>query len=125
MTILARIRRVGLVIVVVMVGFNVVEYIIDARARARGHECIDATSQDGRYRAQSCVTGGNGSVEYYVGRLYDAHSGRLLARTDFESMDGGEPLFIPDGNGVFFRGGAEGAIHFPPSWRDKLRAVIP
>ncbi|POR50213.1 hypothetical protein B0G62_109121 [Paraburkholderia eburnea] len=87
-------------------------------------------SQSGLYRAESCVTGMNGNVVYYVGRLYDAHRGVLLARTDFDSMDGGLPEFMPDESAVIFRrgegnGSGTGFIDIPPNWLERLHAKIP
>jgi hypothetical protein len=111
---------------VVVAGFCTLQYILDARAHARAHGCIEATSKSGLYRAESCVTGMDGNLVFYVGKLYDAHSGKLLARTDFDSMDGGDPEFMPDESAIVFRGsGDSGEIHIPPDWRERLRARIP
>ncbi|WP_322068481.1 hypothetical protein [Paraburkholderia bannensis] len=119
-------KRLVIFIMVMVAGLSVLRYILDARARARGHECISVTSQSGIYRAQSCVTGMDGNVAFYVGKLYDAHSGKVLARTDFDSMDGGDPEFMPDESAILFRGSGEsGEIHIPPDWRERLKAKIP
>ncbi|WP_321843615.1 hypothetical protein [Paraburkholderia bannensis] len=117
-------------IVVMVAGLSVLQYICDMRARVRAHECISVTSQSGIYRAQSCVTNMDGNVAFYVGKLYDAHSGKVLARTDFDSMDGGLPEFLPDESAVIFRrgegdGSGTGFIDIPPDWRARLKAKIP
>lgn len=130
MRILSRVRRIGVDVVVVIVGFNVVQYIVDAHAGTTASECNSVISQSGLYRVESCVTGGNGDIDDFVGRLYDAHSGKLLARTDFDSMDGGRPEFMPDESAVIFRrgegnGSGSGTIDIPPNWRDRLRAILP
>ncbi|POR50215.1 hypothetical protein B0G62_109123 [Paraburkholderia eburnea] len=119
-------RRAVFVVAVIVAGFSVFQYIQGARARAKAHECVAVTSQSGRYRAQSCVTGMDGNVFFYVGRLYDAYSGEMLARTDFDSMDGGDPEFMPDESAILFRGsGDSGEIHIPPNWLERLHAKIP
>ncbi|NIF54129.1 hypothetical protein [Burkholderia sp. Ax-1724] len=74
------------------------------------------------------MTDSNGAVDFFVGKLYDARSGKLLARVDFESMDGGMPWFMPDDSAVGFQGariGDTGALSIPPNWRDRLRAIFP
>jgi hypothetical protein len=114
------------VIAAVVAGLGLFQYFLNARARAKAHECVAVTSQSGRYRAQACVIGMDGNVFFYVGRLYDAHSGEVLARTDFDSMDGGAPEFMPDESAILFRGsGDSGEIHIPPNPLDRLRAKIP
>jgi hypothetical protein len=111
---------------VAVTGFNMIDYILDARARVFADECIDVASPSGLYRARSCVKRVDGNVFFYVGKLYDAHSGKLLARTDFDSMDGGDPEFMPDESAIVFRGsGDSGEIHIPPDWQERLRARIP
>ncbi|WP_322052774.1 hypothetical protein [Paraburkholderia bannensis] len=113
-------------ILLMLAVLSVLRYVCDARARARAHDCISVTSHSGFYRAQSCVTGMDGNVAFYVGKLYDAHSGKVLARTDFDSMDGGDPEFMPDESAILFRGSGEsGEIHIPPDWRERLKAKIP
>ncbi|WP_027820037.1 hypothetical protein [Paraburkholderia bannensis] len=119
-------KRFVIFIVVMVAGLSVLQYVCDASARARAHECIAVTSHSGLYRAQSCVTGMDGNVAFYVGKLYDAHSGKVFARTDFDSMDGGDPEFTPDESAILFRGSGEsGEIHIPPDWRERLKARIP
>ncbi|WP_321880831.1 hypothetical protein [Paraburkholderia bannensis] len=72
------------------------------------------------------MTNIDGNVAFYVGKLYDAHSGKALAQTDFDSMDGGDPEFMPDESAILFRGSGEsGEIHIPPDWRARLKAKIP
>ncbi|WP_321954294.1 hypothetical protein [Paraburkholderia bannensis] len=76
------------------------------------------------------MTNIDGNVAFYVGKLYDAHSGKVLARTDFDSMDGGLPEFLPDESAVIFRrgegdGSGTGFIDIPPDWRARLKAKIP
>ncbi|MDP9645160.1 hypothetical protein J2793_000582 [Paraburkholderia caledonica] len=127
---LSRLRRIGVAVAVGVVGVAVVQYMLDARVRISAQECYSVTSKSGSYRAQSCVKGGNGNVDDYVGRLYDGHSGKLLARTDFDSMDGGIPEFMPDESAVIFRrgegnGSGHGVIDIPPNWLDRLRANVP
>ncbi len=125
MTVRVRSRLV-VVFVAAIAGFSILQYILDVRARARAHQCVDVTSQSGSYRAQSCVTNIDGNVAFYVGKLYDAHSGKALAQTDFDSMDGGDPEFMPDESAILFRGSGEsGEIHIPPDWRARLKAKIP
>lgn len=124
MTVRLRFRRVSTIVVCALLLIAVWEYASDAVSRKTATECINVISQSRLYRAQSCVTGGNGSVEYYVGRLYDANGGALLARTDFDSMDGGAPEFMPDESAVLFKGSNAG-IDIPPNWRDRLRAKLP
>lgn len=82
----------------------------------------------GQFRAESCVTDSNGDVDFFVGRLYDAHTGEVLARVDFDSVDGGMPWFMPDDSAVDFEGaqiGKTGGLSIPPSMIDRLRAKIP
>ncbi|WP_321781673.1 hypothetical protein [Paraburkholderia sp. J94] len=124
------VRRVVFFIVFVLVAFSVMQYVFDARARAVARECQSVISKSGSYRAESCVTGGDGNVLIYVGRLYDVRSGELLARTDFDSLDGGLPEFMPDESAVLFRrgegnGSGAGVIAIPPNWLERLRAKIP
>lgn len=126
MTVFVRTRRVGVLVAICVVAFGVVQYVSSARKRAAARECINVTSQSGLYRAESCVTDVNGNLVLFVGRLYDAHSGTLIARVDFDSMDGGAPQFMPDESAVLFRGaGDSGEIGIPPNWRDRLRASLP
>lgn len=113
-------------VAIVVVGFNVFQYVLDAKARANANECYAVTSPSGLYRSESCVTGMDGNLVFFVGKLYDAHSGKVLARTDFDSMDGGEPAFMPDESATMFRGSEEtGEISIPPNWLERLKAKIP
>ncbi|QNB15214.1 hypothetical protein [Paraburkholderia tropica] len=128
MSVPKRVRRIVVVGVSIVVAFIVVQYIFDARERAKANDCYSVTSPSGRYRAEACETGANGNVVSFVGRLYELHSGALLARTDFDSMDGSLPVFMPDESAVMFRRGgddASGTVAIPPNWRDKLRAKLP
>jgi hypothetical protein len=111
-------------------GFGIYQYILDAIARTYAHDCIEATSKSGLYRAESCVTGMDGNAVLYVGRLYDARRGVLLARTDFDSVDSRLPEFSPDERSVIFRrgegdGSGTGYINIPPNWLERLKAKIP
>ncbi|MBB3257311.1 hypothetical protein F4827_002142 [Paraburkholderia bannensis] len=107
-----------------------IDYILDALARAFAHECVDVASPSGLYRARSCVTRVDGNVVFYVGKLYDTHSGQLLARTDFDSVDSRLPEFLPDESAVIFRrgegdGSGTGFINIPPNWLERIKAKIP
>jgi hypothetical protein len=124
MTVRSLVRRMCVGVFVAVMGYNAVQYVFDARARAKAHECISVTSQNGLYLAESCVTDADGNLVFYVGKLYEARGGALLARTDFDSMDGGAPEFMPDESAVVFKGGDAG-IDIPPKWLDRLRAKIP
>jgi hypothetical protein len=123
-------RNLLIAFAVAVTGFNMIDYILDARARVFAYECIDVVSPSGLYRARSCVTGVDGNVVFYVGRLYDARRGVLLARTDFDSVDSRLPEFSPDERSVIFRrgegdGSGTGYINIPPNWLERLKAKIP
>jgi hypothetical protein len=123
-------QRLLIILVFVIAAFSIVQYIREARSRANAHECYEVTSPSGLYRAQSCATGVDGNVVFYVGRLYDARPGVLLARTDFGSVDSRLPAFLPDERSVLFRrgegdGAGTGFINIPPNWLERLKAKIP
>ncbi|MFD1554180.1 hypothetical protein ACFSHT_00875 [Paraburkholderia silviterrae] len=121
-----KIKRVGVGILACFTLITLTSYVFDARRRARATECVNATSHNGLYRAQSCLTGTRGNVGDYVGRLYEARTGNLVAETTFDSMDGGVPDFMDDDHAVLFDGGGDsGLIYIPPSLLDRLRAKIP
>lgn len=121
-----KIKHVSVSILACVVLVALTSYVFEARRRARATECINATSHNGLYRAQSCLTGVRGNVGDYVGRLYDTRGGQLIAETTFDSMDGGAPAFMDDDHAVLFEGGGDsGLIYLPPSLLDRLHAKIP
>lgn len=117
--------RLGVLILSCMIFVVLIDYGCEARRRAMASECIDATSHNGLYRAQSCITSVSGNVAFFVGRLYETRTGKLVAEATFDSMDGGAPDFMPDDRAVLFEGGADSAlIDIPPSLLDRLRTKI-
>lgn len=107
-----------------------------------GSECKKSTSPDGIYIAERCfleVQSFRDGDARYVGRLFDAGSGKLLAEHTFitpvpdlfwsPGFRSGEPVahyVSPSVN--FSRGGEEGDgsdISLPPSLWDRLLAARP
>jgi len=106
-------------------------YLVLFNHTPQGTECERSTSPDGKYIAERCllesVPGGGNSK--YVGRLFDAKNGELLAeltlRTPIPELLWGDY----EGESVLFsRGDAldnDGSIRIPPSKWDRLLAVRP
>jgi hypothetical protein len=109
---------------------------------SRGTECKKSTSPDGIYIAERCfleVQSFRSGYAKYVGRLFDAESGKLLAEHTFitpvpdlfwsPGFRSGEPVPHYIGPSVnFSRGGEEGDgsdISLPPSLWDRLLAARP
>ncbi|QBQ98923.1 hypothetical protein [Paraburkholderia pallida] len=121
-----KFRRFGVIVLSFTIALVLIDYGCEARRRAKAGECMDTTSHNGLYRAQACITSVSGNVVFFVGRLYEARTGKLVAETTFDSMDGGVPDFMPDDHAVLFDGGGDsGLIDVPPSLLDRLRAKIP
>ncbi|WP_028225178.1 hypothetical protein [Paraburkholderia ferrariae] len=123
-----RVRRAVFIVAIIVAAFIVIRYVFDARACSKANNCYSVTSHSGRYRPEVCETDADGNLVSFVGRLYDAHSGKLLARTDFDSMDSSLPEFMPNESAVIFRSGGDddsGVVDIPPNWRDRSRAEIP
>ncbi|MBB5421905.1 hypothetical protein HDG40_000046 [Paraburkholderia sp. JPY158] len=110
-----------------------------------GRECRNSAPVDGIYRAELCLLrwapGRSGSPEY-VGRLFDAKSGRLLAQRTFStpvpdlfwstglrySLNPYSPPRYLGPSVEFSRGDAgkgDARISLPPSFWDKLAAARP
>ncbi|WP_322060748.1 hypothetical protein [Paraburkholderia sp. J63] len=111
-------------IVIFIIG---IQYAFNAWKRETAKECISVTSHSGLYRAESCVTGGDGNLLFYVGKLYTTRGGAPVARVSFDSMEGGQPEFMFDDSAVLFEGanGDSGQIKIPPTFLDRLRASVP
>ena len=92
----------------------------------RGTECHKSTSKNGLYIAERCVLrwvpGGDSE---YVGRVFDAGSGKKLVQRTFSTP---EPtiLWFVDGAMAFSSGGdADAFITLPASTWDKVLAARP
>jgi hypothetical protein len=113
-------KRAALFAAVVVLYFFIIDHT------PRGTECQKSTSPDGFYIAERCLLHWHpGSDSDYVGRVYDAKSGKLLAQRTF-STTVPEILWFDDGGMSFSRGGDEAAfITFPLSVWDRLLAARP
>jgi hypothetical protein len=113
-------KRAALFAAVVVLYFFLIDHT------PRGTECQKSTSPNGLYIAERCVLewipGGNSE---YVGRIFDAKSGKLLVQRTF-STPVPEILWFDDVSMSFSMGGDKAAfITFPLSVWDKLLAARP
>jgi hypothetical protein len=105
-------------------------YLVLFNHTPQGTECKRSTSPDGDYIAERCVLNWNpGDSTEYVGRLFDAKNGRLLAEltlktpvpelswSDFEGKSVSFSIGDADDN--------DGSIPIPPSQWDRLLAARP
>jgi hypothetical protein len=107
-----------------------------------GSNCKRSVSPDGLYRAERCTLEWNpGGSSNYVGRLFDAKTGKLLAQRTFTTavpdLFWSSGVSYPDssqtvkqiGPSVEFSRGdpddGESGIQIPPSLWDKLLATRP
>jgi len=78
------------------------------------------------YRAEKCVTGADGNVTYFVGRIYSMKTGELLSEQELSSTSYTYPEFLDDDSTAFFdSGGDNSIIDLPPSLLDRIRAKLP
>lgn len=94
----------------------------------RGDSCVSSTSANGVYIAELCLlTWSSRDIPEYVGRLYDAKSGKMLVQSVFLTSDP-EIRWFKTGDLAFSRGdGGDGSgfVTLPPSSWDKLLAARP
>jgi hypothetical protein len=104
-------------------------YYDDARMRANANECISTFSDDGLYRAESCVLSDDGRMIHFVGRVYSTQSGELLAEKTFVSPEREKPFFSQDlgsYENVAVLGQSDAAtVQLPPSWLERMQAKVP
>lgn len=136
-----RLVRIGAIVLAALTGIGTLYFSLCDRT-PRGTECEKSSSPDGIYIAERCfleVQSFDNGDKKYVGRLFDARSGRLLAQHTFitpvpelfwsSGFYSGEPnphYIEPSVN--FSRGGEDGdgsAISLPPSFWEKLMAARP
>jgi hypothetical protein len=107
---------------------------------SHGTGCQRSTSPDGRYTAERCMVDWDRDSPEYVGRLFDASTGRKLAQHTFNtpvpqlSWSPGfqyqpkpEEPFVDVGPFVSFSVGGDddSSINLPPSKWDRLLAMRP
>ncbi|WP_156992618.1 hypothetical protein [Paraburkholderia oxyphila] len=70
-------RAIAILVTAIALGYMFFTH----RADSQAYSCVRSTSPDGRYIAEECTLDWDrGDNPKYVGRLYDAASGKLLAR---------------------------------------------
>jgi len=95
-----------------------------------GTDCRKSTSPDDRYTAELCVLKwrGHGNAEY-VGRVFDARNGRLLAQHTFATPVPTIMWSRYEGESVLFSLGDGGddstQVDLPPSAWDRILAARP
>lgn len=110
-------------LVIAIAGLALLYFYITHLSDSNAYDCVRSTSPNGRYVAEECVLdSGRGGNPKYVGRVYEAASGKLIARQTFrtpvpEIMWGGDYL-------LFQRGGdGEGLVNLPPSRYERINAA--
>ncbi|MFM0338963.1 hypothetical protein [Paraburkholderia fungorum] len=103
-----------------------VNYWIGVDLRSKAHDCKKASSDGGRYIAELCLLRWNpGNDSDYVGRVYDAKDGELLAKRTF-STPAPELSWWKDESVSFSSGGDDSSwVILPPSVYDRLLARLP
>ncbi|MGV2293256.1 hypothetical protein AAHK20_31425 [Trinickia sp. YCB016] len=90
-----------------------------------GDSCVSSTSTDDAYVAELCLlTWSSRDIPEYVGRVYDAKSGKMLAQSTFLTSDP-EVIWFKSGGLAFSRGDEAAFIDLPPSKWDRLLAARP
>jgi hypothetical protein len=101
--------------------FIIIPYAYHAAMRSGTQECSRETHES--YIGELCYTPREWGMVF---RLYDAHSGELLAERDFLDPDVKGLLWID--NQVqydFSPEDGKGFVVLPPTWLDRLRAKLP
>ena len=115
-------KRTAIVIILALAA----SYWAGARQRSKATGCDKVPSNSGRYVAELCLLQWNPSGNSdYLGRVYEAKTGKLLARREFSSPVP-ELSWWKDESLSFERGGDDSSrIKLPPSLYDRLLAELP
>jgi hypothetical protein len=130
-------------VALIAVGIGVI-YFFFFNHTPQGTHCKRSKSPDGLYTAERCLLGWDpGFSSDYVGRLFDAKRGKLLAEHTFStpvpdlfwspgmfySSDPNSPVIRYAGPSVVFSSGdlvdGDSGISLPPSSWDRLLAARP
>lgn len=98
-------------------------FFITHRSDSRAYDCVRSTSPNGLYVAEECTLDwDHGDNPKYVGRIYDAASGKLISRQTFHTP---VPEIIWGGDYLLFqRGGdGDGLVSLPPSLYERINAT--
>lgn len=112
-------RKIAIAVAIVALGY----FFFTHRADSQAYSCIRSTSPDGRYLAEECTLDwDHGDNPKYVGRLYDAASGKLLARRTLHTP---VPGITWVNNSLLFSSGGddEDMVPLPPSPYDRFNAA--
>ncbi|WP_434114827.1 hypothetical protein [Paraburkholderia caffeinilytica] len=126
----ARCRHIGALwarrIASAAVLWIIVNYWISADLRSKARDCSKTSSDGGRYTAELCLLRWNpGGDSDYIGRVYNAKDGELLAERTFRTPVP-ELSWWKDENVSFSRGGDDSSlVTLPPTLYDRLLAQIP
>jgi len=117
-------KRAALFALVVVLYFSLIDQT------PHGAECQKSTSPDGFYTAERCLLHWHpGGDSDYVGRVYDAKSGKLLAQRTFSTTVPEISWLSYEGAIVSFSIGdvdvGDADIPLPPSRWDRLLAARP
>ena len=92
------------------------------RSDSKAYDCVRSTSSNGRYIAEECTLDwDHGGYPKYVGRVYDAASGKLIARQTFHTPV--PEIMWGDTYVLFQRGGGDGLVNLPPSRYERINAA--
>lgn len=98
-----------------------VPYCHNALIRSGAHDCRRETV--GNYIGETCYVPREWGVVF---RLYNAHSGELLAERNYIDPEVPRLLWIDHRVRYDFNAkDGEGFVTLPPSWLDRLRAKLP
>ncbi len=122
---MSKVAKAATLFAIVIAAVAALAYAWGVDRRSKARECEKSRSPDGLYVAERCLVqwkGGNDPD--YVGRVYDAKSGRLLVERSFSTP-------VPElswwKNTVSFsRGGDEASeVYLPPSLYDRFKVLLP
>ena len=118
------IRKCGAALLTVAIVVVVVDYTSSVLLRSNARDCQRTQSDNGAYIAELCLLRDNGHDADYLGRVYAAQGGALLADRTFDTPESG--IYWDNESVAFERGGTgDSLIFLPPTMLDGLRARLP
>lgn len=118
------VRKCGAVLLTSAIVGVVIDYTSNVWLRSNAHDCQRKQSENGAYIAELCLLRDNGHDADYLGRVYAAHGGALLAKRTFDATEA--DIYWDRGSVAFKRGGnGDDLILMPPTLLDGLMARLP
>ncbi|QBQ96353.1 hypothetical protein [Paraburkholderia pallida] len=123
MYLIVKKSAIAIAIAIAIAVLALIFLFITHRSDSRAYDCTRSTSPNGRYIAEECTLDWNrGDNPKYVGRVFDAASGKLIARQIFRTPV--PEIMWGDSYLLFQRGGdGEGLVNLPPSRYERINAA--